>query len=88
MAIEILKTECEVRPPSNRRIVMPKEVTPMVTCPSRQTDDNNTLYTKVLLDPPGPSRKNIAPSPWTTTLNTIVIAIYWQMLSHRRFWST
>jgi hypothetical protein len=38
-----------------------------------------------LLDPPGLSRKNIAPSPWATTLNIIVIAISWQMLSHGRF---
>jgi hypothetical protein len=54
---------------------MPKEATPMATCMSRRTDANNTLYTKVLPDPPGPSRKNIAPSPWAIALNTIVIVI-------------
>jgi hypothetical protein len=31
---------------------MSEEATPIVTCPSRQTDANNTLYTKVLLDSP------------------------------------
>ncbi len=51
MVIGILKTECEVRPPSNRRVVMLEEVTPMATCPSRRTDANNTLYIKVLPDP-------------------------------------
>ncbi len=67
---------------------MPKEATPMATCPSRQTDANNTLYTKVLLDPPRPSRKNIAPSPWATTLNIAVTIVSWQMLSHGKFWPT
>jgi hypothetical protein len=38
MVIGILKTKYEVRPPSNRTIIMPKEATPMVTCLSRQTD--------------------------------------------------
>ncbi len=85
MVIEILKIECEVHPPSNRKTTMPEEATLMATCPSHRTDANNTLYTKVLLDPPGLSRKNIAPSPWATTLNIIVIAISWQMLSHGRF---
>ncbi len=74
-AIGILKIECAIRPPSNRRAAMPEEATPMATCPSRQTNTNNTLYTKVLLDPPGPSRKNIAPSPWAIALNTVVTAI-------------
>ncbi len=67
---------------------MPKKVTPMVMCLSRQTNANNTLYTKVLPNPPRPSRKNIAPSPWATTLNTAMTAVSWQMLSHGRFWST
>jgi hypothetical protein len=75
MAIGILKIECEVRPPSNRRVVMSEEATPMVMCPSYRIDANNTLYTKVLPDPPGPSKKNTTPSPWATTLNTIVITI-------------
>ncbi len=52
-----------------------KRATPMATCLSRQTDANNTLYTKVFPDPPRPSRKNIAPSPWTTMLNTAVIVV-------------
>ncbi len=85
-AIGILKTECAVRPPSDRRAVMPKKATPMATCPSRRTNANNTLYTKVLHDPPWPSRKNIAPLPWAIALNTIVTVISWQMLSHGRFW--
>jgi hypothetical protein len=63
MVIGILKIEYEVCPLSNKRVVMPKEVTLMATCPSRQIDVNNTLYTKVLPDPPGPFRKNITPSP-------------------------
>jgi hypothetical protein len=88
MAIGILKIECEVRPPSNRKDVMSEEATSMATCPSRRTDANNTLYTKVLFDPPRPFRKNIAPSPWAIALNSIVIAISWQMLSRGRFWST
>ncbi|CAM6007380.1 unnamed protein product [Sphagnum balticum] len=84
-AIRILKTECEVCPPSNRRAVMPEEATPMAMCPSCQTDANNTLYTKVLPNPLGPSRKNIMPSPWATALNTAVTTISWQMLSCGRF---
>jgi hypothetical protein len=68
MAIGILKTKYEVCPPSNRRVVMPKEVTLMAMCLSHQTDANNMLYTKVLPNPLGPSRKNIAPSPWATAL--------------------
>jgi hypothetical protein len=63
MAIRILKTECEVHPPSNRRAAMREEATLMAMCPSRRIDANNTLYTKVLPDPPKPSRKNITPSP-------------------------
>jgi len=54
---------------------MPKEAIAMATCPSRQTNANNTLYTKVLPDPPGLSRKNTAPSPWAITLNIVVITI-------------
>ncbi|CAK9224469.1 unnamed protein product [Sphagnum troendelagicum] len=73
--IGILKTKCAVRPPSNRRAAMPEEATPMATCPSRRTNANNTLYTKVLPDPPGPSRKNTAPSPWVIALNIIMTAI-------------
>ncbi|KAH9536224.1 hypothetical protein CY35_17G097400 [Sphagnum magellanicum] len=88
MAIGILKTECEVCPPSNRRAIMPKEATPMAMCSSHRTDANNTLYTKVLLDPPGLSKKNTAPSPWAIALNTIVTAIYWQKLNRGRFSST
>jgi hypothetical protein len=75
MAIGILKIECEVCPPSNRRAALPEEATPMATCPSRQTDANNMLYTKVLPNPPRPSRKNIVPLPWATTLNTVVIVV-------------
>jgi len=75
MAIGILKTKYEVRPPSNRRVVMPKEVTLMAMCPSRQTDANNMLYTKVLPNPPGLSRKKTAPLPWATALNTIVTVV-------------
>jgi len=63
MAIGIFKIECEVRPPSNRKAVMPEEATLMATCLSCQTDANNTLYTKVFLDPPRLSRKNTTPSP-------------------------
>ncbi|KAH9573394.1 hypothetical protein CY35_02G206200 [Sphagnum magellanicum] len=74
-AIGILKIECAICPPSNRRATMLEEATPMVTCPSRRTNVNNTLYTKVLLDPPGLSRKNTAPSPWAIALNIIVTAI-------------
>ncbi|CAK9229698.1 unnamed protein product [Sphagnum troendelagicum] len=74
-AIGILKTECAVHPPSNRRAAMPEEATPMATCPSRRTNANNILYSKVLPDPPGPSRKNTTPSPWAIALNTVVIAI-------------
>jgi len=85
-AIGILKTECAIHPPSNRRAVMPKEATPMATCPSRQTNANNTLYTKVLPNPPRPSRKNTTPSPWAIALNTIMTTISWQMLSRGRFW--
>ncbi len=83
MAIGILKTECEVHPPSNRKVVMPEEATLMVTCPSHRIDANNTLYTKVLSDPPKPSRKNTM--PWATALNTTVTVVSWQMLSHERF---
>jgi hypothetical protein len=64
---------------------MLEEATPMATCPSCQINTNNTLYTKVLLDPPRPSKKNTTPSPWATTLNTAVTTISWQMLSHGRF---
>jgi hypothetical protein len=85
MAIGILKTEYEVQPPFNKKVVMPEEATLMVMCPSRQIDANNTLYTKVLPNPLGPSRKNIAPSPWVTTLNIVVTTVSWQMLSRRRF---
>ncbi|KAH9555357.1 hypothetical protein CY35_08G110000 [Sphagnum magellanicum] len=85
MVIGILKIKYEVRPPSNRRAAMLEEATPMATCLSCQTDANNTLYTKVLPDPLEPSRKNTASSPWATTLNIVVTAISWQMLSHRRF---
>ncbi|KAH8942421.1 hypothetical protein BDL97_14G098200 [Sphagnum fallax] len=63
MEIGILKIECEVRPPSNKRAIMPEEVTLMATCASHRTNANNTLYTKVLFDPPRLSRKNIVPSP-------------------------
>ncbi|KAH9567654.1 hypothetical protein CY35_03G036200 [Sphagnum magellanicum] len=72
-AIGILKTECAVRPPSNRRAAMPEEATLMATCLSRRTNANNTLYTKVLHDPPGPSRKNT--TPWAIALNTVVTTI-------------
>jgi hypothetical protein len=85
MAIGILKIECEVRPPYNRKIVMSEEATLMAMCPSRRTDANNTLYTKVLLNPPGPSRKNTAPSPWATILNTTMTTVSLQMLSRGRF---
>jgi len=74
-AIGILKTECAVRPPSNRKATMPEEATPMATCPSRRTNVNNTLYTKVLPDPPRPSWKNTTPSPWAIALNTVVTVI-------------
>jgi len=74
-SIGILKTECAVHPPSNRRVAMPEEATIMATCPSRRTNANNTLYTKVLPNPPRPSRKNTTPSPWAITLNTVVITI-------------
>jgi len=67
---------------------MPKEVTLMAMCPSRQTDANNTLYTKVLPNPPGLSKKNTTPLPWATMLNTAMIVVSWQMLSRGRFWST
>ncbi len=66
---------------------MLEEATPMATCPSHQTNVGNTLYTKVLLDPFGPSRKNIAPSPWATALNTTMTTVSWQMLNRKRFWS-
>jgi hypothetical protein len=85
MAIKILRMECEVPPPSNRRATMPEEATLMATCPSRQTDANNMLYTKVLPDPPRLSKKNIAPLPWVTTLNTTMTIVSWQMLSRGRF---
>jgi hypothetical protein len=49
---------------------MPEEATSMVTCPTRRTNANNALYTKVLLGPPRPSRKNT--TPWVIALNTIV----------------
>jgi len=54
---------------------MPEEATLMATCPSRRTNANNTLYTKVLPDPPRPSRKNTTPSPWAIALNTVVTTI-------------
>jgi hypothetical protein len=85
MVIGILKIECEVRPPSNRKVVMSKEVTRMATCPSRRTNANNTLYTKVLFDPPRLFKKNIVPSPWAIALNTVMTVISWQMLSRGRF---
>jgi hypothetical protein len=75
MAIGILKIECEVCPPSNRRAIILEEATSMVMCPSYRIDANNTLYTKVLPDPPGLSRKNIAPSPWAIMLNIAVTTI-------------
>jgi len=75
MAIGILKTECEVRPPSNRKVVMSEEATSMATCSTRQTNVNNTLYIKVFPDPPRSSRKNTTPSPWATTLNSAVTII-------------
>jgi hypothetical protein len=87
MAIGILKIECEVRPPPNRRATMPEEATPMATCPSRRTHANNTLYTKVLLDPPRPLKKITSPLPWATTFNTIVTVVSWQMLTRGRFCS-
>ncbi|KAH9549093.1 hypothetical protein CY35_10G001600 [Sphagnum magellanicum] len=74
-AIWILKTECVVRPPSNKRVAMLKEATLMATCPSHRTNANNTLYTKVLPDPLGPSKKNTMPLPWATTLNTAVTTV-------------
>jgi hypothetical protein len=75
MAIGILKTEREVRLPSNRKAIMLEEATSMAMCSSHRTDANNTLYTKVLPDPLGPSRKNTMPLPWAIVLNTGVIAI-------------
>jgi len=54
---------------------MPEETTPMATCPSHRTNANNTLYTKVLPHPPGPSRKNTAPSPWAIALKTVMTTI-------------
>jgi hypothetical protein len=75
MVIGILKIEYEVRSLSNRRATMLEEATPIATCLSRQTDSNNTLYTKVLTDPLEPSRKNTAPSPWAIVLNTVVTTI-------------
>ncbi len=54
---------------------MPEKATPMATRLSRQTNANNTLHTKVLHDPPGPSRKNTAPSPWAIVLNIVMTAI-------------
>jgi hypothetical protein len=75
MAIGILKIECEVHPPSNRKAAMSEEVTPMATCPSHQTDANNMLYTKVLLNPLGSSRKNIVPLPYATALNIAVTIV-------------
>ncbi len=87
MAIGILKIECEVHPPFNRRAIMSKEATLMALCLSHWTDANNTLSTKVLPDPLGPSRKNTMPLPWAIILNIAVITISWQMLSHGRFWS-
>jgi hypothetical protein len=64
---------------------MSKELTPMVMCLSHRTDANNMLYTNVLPNPLELSRKNIAPSPWATTLNTVVTVVSWQMLSRGRF---
>ncbi len=72
MVIGILKSECEVCPPSNRKAAMQEEATSMVTCLSHRTDVNNMLYTKVLPNPPGPSRKNIVPLAWAIMLNTAV----------------
>jgi hypothetical protein len=43
------------------------------------------LYTNILPNPLELSRKNIAPSPWATALNTVVTVVSWQMLSHGRF---
>ncbi len=83
MAIGILKIECEVYPPSHRKVVMSEEATSMATCPSHRTNANNTLYTKVLFDPPKLSKKNT--TPWATALNTTVTVISWQMLNHKRF---
>ncbi len=87
-AIGILKTKCEVCPPSNKIVAMPEEATPMATCLSRQTDAYNTLYTKVLPHPPGSSRKNTKPFPWAIVLNTLVTVVFWQMLNRGRFCST
>jgi hypothetical protein len=53
---------------------MSKEATPMAMCPSHRTNAN-TLYIKVLPDPPGPSRKNTMPSPWAIALNTTVTVV-------------
>jgi hypothetical protein len=75
MVIGILNTKCEVRPPSNRKATMLEEATPMATCSSHRTDANNTQYTKVLPNPPGPSRKNTTPSPWAIALNTVMIIV-------------
>jgi hypothetical protein len=60
----------------------------MATCQSHQTHANNTLYTKVLPDPPRPCKKNTTPSSWATALNTVMIVVSWQMLSYERLWST
>jgi len=73
MAIGILKTKCEVRPPSNRKVVMSEKATSMATCPSHQTNANNTLYTKVFCDPPKLSKKNT--TPWAIALNTTVTVV-------------
>jgi len=54
---------------------MPEDATPMATCPSRRTNANNILYTKVLPNPPGLYRKNTTPSPWAIVLNTVVTTI-------------
>jgi hypothetical protein len=41
---------------------MSEEATLMATFLSHRTDANNTLYIKVLPDPPRPFKKNITPS--------------------------
>ncbi len=88
MAIVILKTECEVDPPYNRKVVMPEEATLMVTCLPCRTDANNMLYIKVFLDPPGSFKKNTSPSPWAIALNITVTFVSRQMLSRKKFLST
>jgi hypothetical protein len=55
---------------------MSKKATPMAMCLSRHIDANNMLYSKVLLDPLGLSKKNTTPSPWATLLNTVVTIFF------------